>query len=177
MSADNTAKKNLSDTVKKEKVTKWLVRINIVAVCVLLCLLILMIYDKTHNRKISSESANSQNEDTVETKLNDSMSSLYESMLAGWAYKIDNKTSFSFGKDGSFSGFFDKDNKDVKGYTYEISIDEETGSHMLNIYNKKKSGMVSYEISMDPDGNILLTYPGADSSFVLETAKAEIISK
>ena len=69
MSADNTAKKNLSDTVKKEKVTKWLVRINIVAVCVLLCLLILMIYDKTHNRKISSESANSQNEDTASGKV------------------------------------------------------------------------------------------------------------
>lgn len=165
----------VSDTVKREKIKKWLVRVNVVAVSVLFCLLILMIYDKTHNRKISGEDVPS-GDTTVEKKIDDSMSSLYQSMLSGWTYKLDKNTVFSFGRDNSFSGFFDKDHKDVKKYSYEISLDEKSGSHMLNIYNEDKSGMVTYEISMDADGNILLTYPGAEKSFVLETDKAEVLT-
>ncbi len=165
----------ISDTDKKEKLTKWFVHVNVVAASVLLCLLILMIYDKTHSRKITSKDASSGGT-AVEKKINDSMSNLYLSMLSGWSYKLDKDTAFSFGRNNSYSGFFDKDHKDVKKCSYDVSLNEESGSHMLNIYNEDKSAMVSYEISLDNDGNVLLTYPGSENSFVLSMDKAEVIA-
>jgi hypothetical protein len=163
-------------TGKKEKLTKWLIRLNVVAVSVLLCLLILMIYDKTRNQKTVAEETVVSEDVVVEKKLDDSMSTLYQSLLEGWTYRIDEDIIFSFGRDNLYSGFFDKDNRDVQKYSYEIAMDEDSGGHVLNIYNENKSCMVSYEISLDSDGNILLGYPGTDKSFVLKTDKAEVLA-
>ena len=160
-------------TDKKEMLVRILMIANVVLILVLLVLLVFKIKNKTENQKIASVGVESETE-VVEKKLDDSMSSLYMSTLAGWSYKLDENTRFSFGKEGVYAGFFDKDNKDVKDGTYDISIDEESGAHMLNINYKGKT--VSYEISLE-DGNILLQYPGAKDPFVLSADNSEVISK
>ena len=186
-SKESDEKKNKDSTVKssdkKQKLTKWLICINVIAVSVLLCLLIIMIYDKSRNRTILSDTVTNNNsqdaskEEKIDKEINDNMSILYGSLLAGWSYKIDDDTYFSFNKDGSFSGFFDKSNKNVSGYSYEIVYDKDNNYHLLNIYNSDLSSMVSYEISLDAHtGNFILVYPGADSPFILDTEKATFIS-
>lgn len=167
---------DVSIATDKEKKTRWLVYVNIIAISVLLCLFILMIYNKRISKNISSENIATTNEN-VEEKMNTGMVDMYSSILAGWSYTLeDGETKFSFGMDNSYSGFFDADNKNVVDYSYDISFDDSnSGAYMLNIYNKDKSKVVSYMLALDSDGNILLTYPGSESSFVLSVNSADVI--
>ena len=162
------------DTDKKEKVVKILIIANIIFIIVLLVLLIVKISGKINDGNIASTDLES-NSKVAEKKLDDSMSNLYISMLAGSTgitYKLDENTSFSFLPDGTYKGFFDKDNVNISKGKYDVSVDEQSRNHVLNIHYK--DSVVSYVISMD-NGNILLQYPGASNPFVLSSSNSSII--
>ena len=161
---------------KKKTLIRWLIRINLVVFCIMLFLLILIIYDKVKNRKITGEEIETS-ETSVDSRINDSMVYLYQSLFSGWSFKLNEETVFSFGKDGNYSGFFDNAHKSVVGYSYEITSDPETGDYLLNIYNEDKSSVVSYVLTLDEVSNdIMLTYPGAENALVLSKEQASVIT-
>ena len=145
---------------------KWLIRINLVVFCIMIFLLILMLYDKSHNKRVDGADIETS-EASIDKKIDDGMSNLYMSALTGRSYKLDGNMVMSFAEDGNYSGFFDKDHKSVAGFFYDILPDKETGDYMLNIYNEDKSSKVSYVLDFDDDYNLTLTYPGSKGSFVL----------
>ena len=157
------------NTDKEKRIQTMLICFNVIVISALICLLILKIYDKTHSRKISGVEL--VDSGTVDKQLNDSMSSLYISMLEGWSYQLDKNTVFTFKKDGAYSGFFDKDNKSIKEGSYDVTVDE-NGVYYLNINFKMKS--VSYEILLD-GSDILLQFPGASEPFVLSGENGSVI--
>lgn len=164
------------ETDKKGKVVTILVVANIVFIIVLLILLIIKITGKINDSNISSTDIESSAKQ-AEKKLDDSMSNLYVSMLAGSTgitYQLDDSTSFSFLPDGTYKGFFDKDNANITKGKYDVTVDEKTREHILNIYYK--DSVVSYIISMN-NGDILLQYPNASAPFVLSSNNSTVIKE
>lgn len=81
---------------------------------------------------------------------------IYELLIIG-NYKLDEDIAFNFGSDGSYSGFFDSDNRSVEGCSYELENSE--GQTLVHIYNENKSRIVTYIMTLSEDGNIILELP------------------
>lgn len=95
----------------------------------------------------------------------------YATLLQGSTVNLDDTKVMHFEIDGSFDGFFDTDNPDVKGYSYEvISLEDNSAPYVanVNIYNKDKTSVVQYKLSFDEDSNMQLYYPETDQNFKLE---------
>lgn len=164
------------ETDKKEKLFRFLVVANAILIILLVIFLAVKIYNKVNSRNISGVDVETSTQ-AAEKKLNDSMSNLYKSLLAGStgiSYALDDNTVFTFMPNGKYKGFFDKDNPDIDNGKYEVTADEETDKHYLNIEYKKNT--VSYEIYMD-NGNIILQYPGLSQPFILSTEISTVVSK
>ena len=85
-----------------------------------------------------------------------SMEEIFKDLIIG-RYKISEKIEFNFGLNGVYSGFFDNSNKNVSGYRYDIIVINEVP--LLNIYNKEKTAMVSYELILSGTSDIIIYYP------------------
>lgn len=103
----------------------------------------------------------------------DALVDVYTTLIKGTSVKIDNDKRMYFGVDGDFSGFFDKDNSNVEGYSYEIigitNGDEEDGAVAeVNIYNKDRSKFVRYKLLFGENSELLLLYPETGKKFTIE---------
>lgn len=99
------------------------------------------------------------------TDSDDSLSSIYMTLLENTSAELENGLYYRFGKNGSYSGFFDANNPEVKDYIYKISADD--NDMLLTIYNKEETQMVTYTLVIMDDGNMALDYPGFESQIVL----------
>lgn len=111
--------------------------------------------------------------DSAMESANDAMVDVYTTLIKGTSVKIDNDKQMHFGVDGDFNGFFDKDNSDVEGYSYEIigitDEDEQDGAvAKVNIYNKDKSKFVQYKLLFGEKSELLLLYPETGKIFTIE---------
>jgi len=94
------------------------------------------------------------------------MANIYASLLEGMDFDLGDRVVFSFGSEGKYAGFFDAGHKNVKDYRYGFKI--EGDSILLNIYNKEKTQMVSYGMSFDADGDVLLKHPDSKKTIRIE---------
>ncbi|MCI8781786.1 MAG: hypothetical protein HFH70_14180 [Lachnospiraceae bacterium] len=94
-----------------------------------------------------------------------SMTDMYASLLIG-DYSLGNGIKYKFSSNGSFSGYFDDEHTDVKGYYYEVVLIG--GNNVVNIYSKDKTSVVSYYIVLSEEADIILYYPETDIRFTLE---------
>lgn len=103
-----------------------------------------------------------KNQNSKETSYNQ----IYTSLLPG-VYILEDGKSFSFTKTGAFNGYFNADNPEVTGYSYELSIDKDD-NNIVTIYNPKKTESVKYILRFESTG-IVLKVPDSDISFLLPT--------
>lgn len=78
---------------------------------------------------------------------------------------IEDDLFYDFAADGTFSGFFDSNEPEVKGYNYEIIT--HGGDAVLSIYNPDKTMVVTYEISITNTEQIILYYPASKYKIIL----------
>lgn len=108
---------------------------------------------------------------SVEGEATDQMSSVYSALIQGSHAEISDNVKLHFGTDGSFEGFFDNENPNVKGYTYEVLEPAEdcdiSYEANVNIYNADKSIYVQYKLLFDKDSNMQLYYPDSKQYMVL----------
>lgn len=166
MKKEMKLKENMKTLLNSKKALVCIIFINIIII-VGLCLYL----HSTFSRRISSEAIKAENggattESLDIAKINSEMSNVYSSLLSGWTFQPADDVSFTFGTDGTYSGFFDADNTNVEGYSYEITLND-SGQYVLNIFNEDKSKVVSYIVSLDDDGNIVLNYKDSVDGFVL----------
>ena len=102
-------------------------------------------------------------EEVMETAEHD-MNEIYESLLIG-DYFTDNGLEFNFQQNHMYSGFFSSEKVNVTGYQYEI-ISDENGSY-VNIYDTNKTEKVSYILTIDAAGKMILTFPNNGDSITL----------
>lgn len=91
---------------------------------------------------------------------------IYVSLLEGCDFDLGDDIHFVFGTDGSYSGFFDSKNLEVSDYVYRVLAEDD--KLKLNIYNKEETKMVSYYMSFDKKGNIILKCPDMKNSLKLK---------
>lgn len=124
----------------------------------------------SENERIEeSDKGNVKSNILSKKKTNDvdsSMTGMYASLLIG-DYSLGNGIKYKFSSDGSFSGYFDDEHTDVKGYYYEVVLIG--GNNVVNIYSKDKTSVVSYYIILSEEGDIVLYYPEANIRFTLES--------
>lgn len=81
------------------------------------------------------------------------LNQIYFSLLEGAKFNT-NGLVFSFGVGGKYEGYFDSSHKNVKDFQYQVDIVND--DVLLNIFDKNESQMVSYNMSFDKNGDILL---------------------
>lgn len=101
-----------------------------------------------------------QQDPQIELSDEDTTEAIYDvyGLLIIGNFKLGKDLEFNFGSDGSYSGFFDNDNRFVEGYTYQL--DNNAGQILVHIYNEDKSRIVTYVMTLSEDtGNIILELP------------------
>ena len=167
MKKEMKLKENMKTLFDSKKALVCIMFINIIII-VGLCLYL----HSAFSRRISAEVIKAENGGTITTesqdisKINSEMSNIYASLLSGSTFQPTDDVVLTFGTDGSYSGFFDADNKNVEGYSYEITLNN-SSQYVLNIFNEDKSKVVSYNVSLDDDGNIVLNYKDSADGFIL----------
>lgn len=107
--------------------------------------------------------ANAEVEEVMTSDEN--LSSIYSDLLANTTFTTEDGMIFSFGENGSYKGFYDTNNPDVTGYSYDVQA---IGADiMLNIYDMDKENVVCYKMEFMNNGDIQLTYLDNGVSFVL----------
>ncbi|MDD3417533.1 MAG: hypothetical protein PHY47_26675 [Lachnospiraceae bacterium] len=100
---------------------------------------------------------------SADAEATDQMTNVYYALIQGSYAEVSEGKKLSFGPDGSFEGFFDNENPNVTGYTYEVLNPVEdcdiSYEASINIYNADKSVYVQYKLLFDQDSNMQLYYP------------------
>ncbi|MBE6035578.1 MAG: hypothetical protein E7222_12910 [Clostridiales bacterium] len=106
--------------------------------------------------------------ESVDISKVDTSSELYEiySLLLVGHFKLNKDITFNFEEDGTYSGFFDSDNRNVKDYTYTLT--QEEGQIIVTIFNEDKSRKVSYIMNLTDEGTIVLALPDSDDKLELK---------
>lgn len=143
----------------------------IVTVIVLNCIIIILLVSylfflKGRNRDADSPTIIAEEKQVNYSDKDAEMADIYVSLLEGTKFDLGDGVFFSFGSEGKYTGFFDADHRNVKDYHYKIYIKEDY--ILLNIYNKGETQLVSYNMSFDKDGNMLLRHPGMRKTIKLE---------
>lgn len=147
-------------------------------VCVLNIILMIFMVVYLLNAFVGKKSSSPNMEpevsaDSTMDSADDAMVDVYTTLIKGTSVKIDNDKWMYFGVDGDFNGFFDKDNSDVEGYSYEIigitDEDEQDGAVAeVHIYNIDKSKFVRYKLLFGENSELLLLYPETGKTFTIE---------
>lgn len=101
-----------------------------------------------------------------QTSQETSYNQIYGALLPG-VYILEDGKSFSFTKTGAFNGYFNSENPEVTGYSYELSIDKDN-NNVVTIYNPKRTESVKYTLTFENKG-IVLKLPGTETSYTLVT--------
>lgn len=133
------------------------------------------IYGPKPVRVIIGQSAESEEKkaEKAMAAANDEMVSLYsKTVLPDTKVTLEEGVTMNFGKDGDFSGFFDKDSTDTTG-TYTVTSPEEEDKKNgvladVTVYNSDQSRIVKYALKCDDDAKFYLIYPGSDVKMFLE---------
>lgn len=96
------------------------------------------------------------------------LSDIYVSLLAGNEFKTKDGSRYVFKNNREYSGYFDADNPEVKGFYYKVLVEE--NKMMLVLHNKDETKSVSYEISFNKEGNIELQSSRNKKSVILSFA-------
>lgn len=110
-----------------------------------------------------------QQEEFAEFTDEETMEAIYDiyGILIVGNFKLGKDLEFNFGSDGSYSGFFDNENRFVKGYTYQF--ENNAGQTLVHIYNEDKSRIVTYVMTLSEEtGNIILELPGTGKQLELK---------
>lgn len=147
-------------------------------VCVLNIILMIFMVVYLLNAFVGKKSSSPNMEpevsaDSTMDSADDAMVDVYTTLIKGTSVKIDNDKRMYFGVDGDFNGFFDKDNSDVEGYSYEIigitDEDEQDGAVAeVHINNIDKSKFVRYKLLFGKNSELLLLYPETGKTFTIE---------
>lgn len=129
---------------------------------------------------ITAESYSVDDPESAMADAEDKMMNTYSILLGGCTAKLSDDKVMYFGVDGSFEGFFDDENPDVSGYTFEaVSLDEGESDYVanVNIYNKDKTSYVQYKLyfgtsendnAEDTESSMCLFYPKTEQVIALE---------
>ena len=165
--------KKLTDIFDQRMIKIIVIAINAVVLLFLIIYIISRIVVPTLKGSDEITSANTAEVEAANAEVenfatsDDSLSSIYNDLLAGMEFTVDDGTKFSFGAYGSYSGFFDDAHSDVRDYIYDVQT---VGSDiMLNIYDRNKDSIVSYKMEFMTNGDIQLNYPDNNRSFILTT--------
>jgi hypothetical protein len=153
------------------KISKFNIIVGIINVTMLVglvaCLVAFKVSNGVDGKEISVNSiAYTQDEvDNAMAQAENEMTNIYSILIGGTSGDI-GEYHMSFGTDGSFDGFYDNDNCNISGYTYEIlkALDDD-GSDVVanvNIYNSDSTSYVQYKLKFDENSNLMLYYPGSD---------------
>lgn len=149
-----------------------MITVNIVVIVGLVAGLIVVYANNNKNHSIdvpegaaNTEMVSDVDVDALVEEADKSMPGIYSALIAGSDFDCGNGIEFHFGLQNEFSGFFDAQNTNVEGYSYEVV--SEGKSVKLRIYNTDKTKYVEYDMGFNSDGNILLTYPGMEQSILL----------
>lgn len=89
-----------------------------------------------------------------------------KALLEGSSFYVNNTILFRFGTGDLYSGFFDSNNINVKGFSYEIvNVYDE---FLLNIYDPSRATAVTYKVIIDSNNDIYLYYEAADIKMKLQ---------
>ena len=113
-------------------------KFKIIVFAVNVCAIILLIGIIVYLHKENQTTSTALDEVNIDEKLNDSMCDVYMSLLKGHTFNVGEGVAFQFDENGSFSGFFDSENRNVSGYHYIVSTDDGI-NYRLNIYNEDES--------------------------------------
>lgn len=95
----------------------------------------------------------------------ESYNNVFFSLLVG-KYVAEDGTTFNFGADYSYSGYFDADNPNVENYSYEI-VNESESENIVTVYSADKRAEVRYFLDLDMEGNVILTIPDTEIKYIL----------
>lgn len=164
-------KKELKQLLDSSKFNATITIINVVLIIGVVIWLIVSISGDAKKSEINVEGENAGvvsdvDVDKLVSEADASMPGIYKALLAGSDFDCGNGMEFHFGFNGEFSGFFDANEKSVTGYTYEV-LSENGKDFTLKIVSSDGKKYVEYGLKLNSDGNILLTYPGSDTSILL----------
>ena len=143
----------------------------IIAVIVLNCIIISSLIGYLFFIKGKGDNVNNSNPVSEEKQIDYSdkdpeMADIYVSLLEGTKFDIGDGIVFSFGSKGSYAGFFDANHKNVKDYCYKVCIEED--NILLNIYNKEETQLVSYNMTFDKNGDVILKHSNMQQAIKLK---------
>ena len=128
---------------------KFKIAVGVINVCLIIGLAAYLIFSliskermSVSNQDIAAKEYSADDPDAAMEDAEDKMLSVYATLLQGSTVNLDDTKVMHFEIDGSFDGFFDTDNPDVKGYSYEvISLEDNSAPYVanVNIYNKDKT--------------------------------------
>ena len=159
---------------------KFRIAVGVINVCLIIGLTAYLVFSLINKERVSvsnqdiavvAKEYSVDHPDTAMKDAEDTMLGVYATLLQGSTVNLDDTKAMHFEIDGSYDGFFDTDNPDVKGYSYEvISLDDSSTSYVanVNIYNEDKTSVVQYKLSFDENQNMQLYYPETDQNFKLE---------
>lgn len=166
---------------------KFKIAVGVINICLIIGLTAYLIFSLVSKERMSAlnqdiavvaKEYSADDPDAAMEDAEDKMLSVYATLLQGSTVNLDDTKVMYFEIDGSFDGFFDTDNPDVKGYSYEvISLEDNSAPYVanVNIYNEDKTAVVQYKLSFDEDklsfdedSNMQLYYPEIDQNFKLE---------
>lgn len=171
------------NTMKKDGILesrKFKIAVGVINICLIIGLTAYLIFSLVSKERMSAlnqdiavaaKEYSADDPDAAMEDAEDKMLSVYATLLQGSTVNLDDTKVMYFEIDGSFDGFFDTDNPDVKGYSYEvISLEDNSAPYVanVNIYNEDKTAVVQYKLSFDEDSNMQLYYPEIDQNFKLE---------
>ncbi|MCI8377382.1 MAG: hypothetical protein HFH72_02550 [Lachnospiraceae bacterium] len=143
----------------------------IVTVIVLNCIVISLLtgylfFLKEKNHSVNKPAVATEEKQVHYSDKDAEMADIYASLLEGAKFDLGDGLVFSFGPEGIYAGFFDADNRNVKDYRYNINM--EGDNIFLNIYNKEETRLVSYDMSFDKNGDMLLRHPDMKETIKLK---------
>lgn len=94
----------------------------------------------------------------------ESFISIYSTILPG-KYVENEEVSFEFGRDGSYSGYFNKEHKYVEGYTYEIMRESDTENSVV-LRSPNGTSERKFILGLNSQGSILLIEDGEDHALL-----------
>lgn len=132
---------------------------NIIIICTLIGVLFY------HHTSLKNTNLKEAKENNSYHASDQQVSDLYQNLIEGYDFQV-GEYSFDFGDDGSYSGFFDSDNTEVSGYSYECTM--ENDEEILRIYNEDATKNVTYKMNVLDNGDIQLFFEDDKEPIVLK---------
>lgn len=144
---------------------KFIISVMITNGVILCFLVVLLIFMRKGDVQGGMSDADTVSQVSEYSDKDADLANIYVALLEGNDFTFDDGKHFIFGSDSGYSGYFNPDNPNVKDFHYQVV--PEGNMIKLMLHNKEGTHSISYEMTFDKKGNIVLQDSGDKQQIVL----------